>query len=229
MTAVLVASASSAAAAVVVHGLWPPGTIAGAALMPVLVALFDELLRHPAERLTHAVRERLAPRDPLRSAPAPSYRIYRVRPTFWRVLATGMTAFAIGATTLTAAELALHRSLGDREDRTTLLGGQRTQPRPPSPSTGWPQAPDVGQPTTAAPMPAGEPKQREAARRRRSSRAPERRRDPHRRRPPDTPASPIPPGATPAPPPAEAPPSTVPTPAPPPPSNDSSGTSPPSQ
>jgi hypothetical protein len=229
VTAVLVASASSAAAAVVVHGLWPAGTIAGAALMPVLVALFNELLRHPAERLTHAVRERLAPRDPLRSAPAPSYRIYRARPTVWRVLATGMTAFAIGATALTAAELALHRSLGDRDDRTTLLGGQRTQPRPPSPSTGWPPGSAGGQPTIAAPMPAGEPKQRDAARRRGSSRAPERRRDPHRRRPPDAPASPIPPSTTPAPAPAEAPASTVPTPAPRPPSSDSPGTSPPSQ
>lgn len=220
VTTVLVASASSAAAAVVVHALWAPGTIAGAPLTPVLVALFDALLRRPSERLARGVRERLRARQPVRSASAPpSYRIYRARPSVWRVLATGMTAFAIGATALTATELALQRSVGDHDDRTTLLGGSRTQPRLPSPSPGPPSA-SGGQPPTTAPMRAAKSNQREAARQRRSERAPERRHEPDGNQPakPTSPTTP-----------AEAPASTVPTPSPPPPSNDSSGAPPPSQ
>jgi hypothetical protein len=111
--ALLVAAVASAAAAVIVHTLWPPGTVAGAAVTPVLVTLFDELLSRPAEHLSRAARERIA---------------VRPRARWWRAVATGIAAFAIGATALTCAELALHRSVGDRHERTTLLGGPQTRP-----------------------------------------------------------------------------------------------------
>ena len=111
--ALLVAAVASAAAAVIVHTLWAPGTVAGAAVTPVLVTLFDELLWRPAEHLSRAARERIA---------------VRPRARWWRAVATGIAAFAIGATALTCAELALHRSVGDRNERTTLLGGPRTRP-----------------------------------------------------------------------------------------------------
>ena len=50
----VVASVSSAAAAVVVRELWAPGTIASAALTPSLIALFAELL-HRLEHLEENV------------------------------------------------------------------------------------------------------------------------------------------------------------------------------
>jgi hypothetical protein len=106
LIAILVAAASSAGAAVIVHMLWAPGTVAGAAVTPVLVAFLDELLRRPAEHLSRAARERMGA----------------------RVVATAIAAFAIGGTALTAAELAMHRAVGDRNERTTLLGGPRTRP-----------------------------------------------------------------------------------------------------
>src|SRR5438874_9295489 len=50
----VIASVSSAAAAVVVHQLWPPGTIPSAALTPVLVELFAAGLRRVNPRWLEA-------------------------------------------------------------------------------------------------------------------------------------------------------------------------------
>lgn len=45
----VIASVSSAAAAVIVHALWKPGTVIAAARTPILMSLFAEALRRPAE------------------------------------------------------------------------------------------------------------------------------------------------------------------------------------
>jgi hypothetical protein len=58
----LIVASTSSAAAVVVRELRAPGRIASAALTPLLIAVFGELLRRPAYRLTHAARERLKSR-----------------------------------------------------------------------------------------------------------------------------------------------------------------------
>jgi hypothetical protein len=117
----IVASTSSAAAAVVVRELWPPGTIASAAVTPLLVALFGELLHRPAYRLTHAARERL------KSWPGISWRtidqIARIPSRWQRVLLTAGAAFLIGSVALTGWELLGHHSLASARDRTTLWGG----------------------------------------------------------------------------------------------------------
>jgi hypothetical protein len=117
----IVASASSAAAAVVVRELWPPGTIASAAVTPLLIALFGELLHRPAYRLHHAVRERM------KSRPGISWRtidqIARIPSRWQRVLVTAGAAFVIGSVVLTGWELLVHHSLAGARDRTTLWGG----------------------------------------------------------------------------------------------------------
>jgi hypothetical protein len=117
----VVAAVSSAAAAVVVRELWAPGTIAGAALTPLLVALFGELLHRPAYRLSHAARQRLAS---LRNADVRlTDRVLRVPVRWQRVLGTTAAAFLIGSVALTGWELLIHHSLANGRDRTTLWGG----------------------------------------------------------------------------------------------------------
>jgi hypothetical protein len=147
--ALVVAALSSAAAAVVVHSVWAPGTIAGAAMMPVLVMLFSELLRHPAERLSRAARERQDAHLSIGSARSP-YRVYRMRPRWWRVLATGMAAFVLGGAALTAAELVLERSLADRGERTTLLGGAHVRRSTPSAAAAQAPGSTLRQPAATA-------------------------------------------------------------------------------
>jgi hypothetical protein len=101
-TTLVVGSVSSAAAAVVVHEVWRAGTLLGAAATPVLMALFAEALRRPAERL----------------------------PARWRLaVGTGLAAFVLGAAGLTAAEALLERSVADGHAGTTLFD---TRPQPPS-------------------------------------------------------------------------------------------------
>jgi hypothetical protein len=138
----VVASVSSAVAAVVVRELSAPGTIASAALTPLLVALFGELLHRPAHRLTHVARQRLAGRR--NAEPGLVERILR-RPLRWqRVLGTATAAFLIGSVALTGWELLINHSLANARDRTTLWGGPvRQQPtratsEPPHPTTSPP-------------------------------------------------------------------------------------------
>lgn len=129
----VVASVSSAAAAVVVRELWAPGTIASAALMPLLIALFGELLHRPSQRLIHVARQRLrAERNAERSHLA---RLLR-RPARWqRVLGTAIAAFVIGSVALTGWELLLHHSLASQAKQTTLWGGSVRRQSPPSTSS----------------------------------------------------------------------------------------------
>jgi hypothetical protein len=118
----LVAAASSAAAAVVVREVWAPGTIPSAALTPVLVALFEELLHHPMQRVGSAARQRVARRSGGSDA-AYLDRVFRARSRLWRALATGAAAFAVGGAVLTGAELVIDHSVAGRAGDTTLFGG----------------------------------------------------------------------------------------------------------
>jgi hypothetical protein len=123
----VVASVSSAVAAVVVRELSGPGTIASAALTPLLVALFGELLHRPAHRLTHVARQRLAGgRNPGLGF---IERILRTPARWQRVLGTATAAFLIAGVALTGWELLIHHSLANARARTTLWGGSvRRQP-----------------------------------------------------------------------------------------------------
>jgi hypothetical protein len=137
VTSLAIASASSAAAAVVVNALRAPGTIIGAALTPVLMTLFAEALRRPAQRVT------------VRGGDVNDATItVQRRSRRWRqAKLTGLAAFALGSIGLTAAELLLNGALGDRNARTTLLDGGAGR----SPSA----TPSARSPTATPPPPVG--------------------------------------------------------------------------
>jgi len=132
VTSLIVGSVSSAAAAVVVHALWEPGTIIGAAATPVLMSLFAEALRRPAERVT--VRTRAG------NAQHGKIDVQRPARRWWRAVLAGLAAFALGAVVLTVAEVVLDRAIADRDGGTTFFDGAT------------PSAPSLG-PAPASPTP----------------------------------------------------------------------------
>jgi len=137
----VIASAASAAAAIVTSRFWIRGTPIAAALTPVIVALVSELLHRPTEKIaqrltaeTDALPEAAGaePPPPIEeTTPSPArdpeirvYRRGRRRQIAWAVvLATGLLAFAIAAVALTVPELIAGGSLGKGDRRTTILGG----------------------------------------------------------------------------------------------------------
>ncbi len=123
VTTLIIASAASAAAAFVVSRVWGAGTLIGAAVTPVIVAIVTELLRKPATKLPEIVASgngrataKTLPGDVPASIPGPDeaplveqvpveppMRVYRARPEprlgprEWRLVAlTGLAAFVIG-------------------------------------------------------------------------------------------------------------------------------------
>ena len=136
LTDLVIASVSSAAAAVIVHALWKPGTVIAAALTPILMSLFAEALRRPAE----LVRVRT---DSGASGRA-TVEVHRSRGRWGRAVVIGLAAFGLGAAGLTAAELVLNRAFGERARDTTLFDGERR----PAPA----RTPDSASPT-AEPTP----------------------------------------------------------------------------
>jgi hypothetical protein len=165
LTTLIVAAIASAGTALVIRAVWGPGTIFGAAMSPVLVALISEGLRKPQQhvaRVAPTLRERTMPGgtsgtpgadpqpepeyeppDPDARTPGldaeepptrsedpfglreperrlPGAELLRRR---WKLaVATGLLAFAIAATVLTAAELAAGGSAAG-DGRTTVFGG----------------------------------------------------------------------------------------------------------
>jgi hypothetical protein len=134
LISLIVGSVSSAAAAVVVNEIWRPGTILGAAATPVLMALFAEALRRPAERVTlpaARISERGAPLSHPsmpHDLPVETVRIHRSRPRWRAAVLTGLMAFLLGAAGLTASELLLHHSVAGGGHRTTLLDSRPQHP-----------------------------------------------------------------------------------------------------
>ncbi len=171
----VIASASSVVAAIVVSRIWGPGTIIGAAATPVIVTFVGELLKKPAEKITVVrvsptgtqVHERAAPPPPGSGRAGPSspsapdmaersMHRSRRRPLVI-ALATGLVAFVIGAVVLTSSELLLgDASVASGDRRTTLGGGgtkksarkEKQEPATPATST------QVKTKTTTVPAPA---------------------------------------------------------------------------
>jgi hypothetical protein len=120
----VIASASSLVAALVVHEFWQGGAILGAAVTPVIVALVSEALRKPAEVIsTRSGRTREQPAvnpPPVVTPREDKYGIWEEQRPRRRLhvklaLATGVVAFAIAAFFLTGAELVIGgASEGDR-------------------------------------------------------------------------------------------------------------------
>jgi hypothetical protein len=136
----VIASASSLAAAIVVHEVWRGGAIIGAAITPVIVGIVGEALRRPVDRLT-SVREggRKLPADRAHDVPPPSrergddpFGLWeddrrRSRGRTWLVLGlvTGVIGFAIAAFFLTGSELVFGGSVAGPR-KTTIFGGGST-------------------------------------------------------------------------------------------------------
>jgi hypothetical protein len=153
VTTLLVASASSLAAALVVSKVWGGGTLIGAAVTPVIVALVSEGLHRPAKAVTSVREQRAARYDPVaegrrglregdldtarapRGSEDPQRTVHRAgpRPAQSRrrlalAVVTGLAAFALAGIALTGSELVLGRSAVTASDkRTTFLGGESKQ------------------------------------------------------------------------------------------------------
>jgi hypothetical protein len=158
----VIASVASASAALVVSQLWIAGTWIAAALTPVLVALFSELLHRPTQRISRGLtsdRPALAESSPEpRESDAP-IRIYRAGSTeparprstaaartrrrkiaYGTVFTTAAIALAIAVAALTIPELVAGQSVGRNNGRTTFFGGggkkkTKEQQTPTSPTT----------------------------------------------------------------------------------------------
>lgn len=151
VTTLAIASASSLVAALVVSRLWGAGTLAGAAVTPVVVTLVAEALHRPRRAIQTVRQTRVGDRyDPLAEgragvregdlatarAPAPPPRtVHRVtvrrpgRRAVVAALVTGIAAFAIAALVLTSGELVFGGSASSGGGRTTLFGGSRSSER----------------------------------------------------------------------------------------------------
>jgi hypothetical protein len=155
VTTLMIASASSLAAAVLVSKIWGPGTLIGAGATPVIVALVSEALKRPA-RVIDTVREtRTARFDPVAegrrglregdleaarpvmpAAAAAQRRVHTAsarpgllrlpRPRVLAAVATGIVAFVLAGVLLTSSELVLGKSVVSSAKRTTYIPVSRS-------------------------------------------------------------------------------------------------------
>lgn len=156
----LPAAVGSAAATAILSRVGLLGTVLGAALVPVIIALVRELGRRPVIRLSEARRGRSAVRPdgaprPARPAPPGPRRLASgLRHVRWRVvLATAAAAFALTVAAFTVADLLAGDSVVSGRDRTFFGGGGGSSPavEPPAGAT----APTTTAPTRTAPAEAG--------------------------------------------------------------------------
>ncbi len=139
LVTLVIASASSVVAAIVVSRIWGPGTLIGAAVTPVIVTLVSEALKKPAEVITvvrpasDRARQRAQPRrrevapddlqagDTVVATPPPAARTRR--PALVAAVLAGLLAFAIGAFVLTSTELVFGDAASGGGSTTYFSGG----------------------------------------------------------------------------------------------------------
>jgi cytoskeletal protein RodZ len=186
MRTLAIASAASAAAALVTSQFWIRGTPLAAALTPIIVTLVSELLHRPTEKIaqrltteTDALPEAAGavpppPSEETAPRPAPDTAVKvhrsesarRKRRIAWAtVLGTGLLAFGIAAAALTIPEAIGGRSLVDSDRRTTLGGAEKQQaetaPATEVPTEATTETETVTE-TTTAPAPTPKPSPRSA-------------------------------------------------------------------
>jgi hypothetical protein len=130
------ASLGSAAATFLIARFGLGGTLVGAALSPVIVALVAEAVRRPAE----GIRSRAGAVRPRSGAARAGRTVYRAerrprlgfdRVSWRRVLLTGVAAFALVVTAVTVADLGLGNSVASDRD-TTFFRRAETDPKSPA-------------------------------------------------------------------------------------------------
>jgi hypothetical protein len=142
-----ITAVASAAAAYVTSEVWAPGTLASAAITPVLVALIKEALAKPAVVVTRAVPVRgvvrsstpgdapPAPPAPIDERVAQHGEIQGSSKSFGRrawqtAIVTGLLGFLVAAVIITVPELVSGKSVTGGGGKTTLLGGDRNPSTP---------------------------------------------------------------------------------------------------
>lgn len=150
----VITAVASACAAYVTSELWAPGTLASAAITPVIVALVKEALAKPADVVTRAVPVRGVVRSATRSnepydpiqpfepgdvrvpqqGEIPGRSVAAPRRAWKVAVATGLLGFLVAAVIITVPEFVAGSSAGgDRQ--TTFFGGKKSASPDPSSTT----------------------------------------------------------------------------------------------
>lgn len=151
----VITAAASACAAYVTSEIWAPGTLASAAITPVIVALVKEGLAKPADVVTRAVPVRGVvrstsrsdgPYDPVQPFEPEDERIAqhgeipgssRAFPRHaWKVaIITGLLGFVIAAVIITVPEFVAGKAASGGDRQTTFFGGEKKSDTPSSTTT----------------------------------------------------------------------------------------------
>jgi hypothetical protein len=150
VTTLAIASASSVAAAYIIHTFWTGGVILGAGITPVIVAIVSESLKKPTQRFT-AIREerrtrsQLSRRTPADVPVAPPPELERPDPFgIWQdehehrfhkvggrrlrlAIVTGLLAFAVAVLVVTSADLVFGGGGGGGDRLKIVPGTQERQ------------------------------------------------------------------------------------------------------
>lgn len=159
----VITAVASASAAYVTSEIWAPGTLASAAITPVIVALVKEALAKPADVVTRAVPVRGVvrsagradePYDPIQPLPPPEeLRVpqageipgsSRAVPRHaWKVaIATGLLGFLVAAVIITVPEFVAGKAATGGDRQTTFFGGKKSSSSSGSPTTTTTTTPD---------------------------------------------------------------------------------------
>ncbi len=171
VTTLIITAVASLTAAYLTSEIWAPGTLASAAITPVIVALVKEALFKPAEVVTRAVPVRgvvrsAPPRDEPYDPVAPfepgDERVAQQgeiqgssRPVArhaWKLaVATGLLGFLVAAVIITVPEIVAGGSATGGDRQTTFFGGKKSSPADPSSTTTTPAATEPAAPTVSVP------------------------------------------------------------------------------
>jgi hypothetical protein len=151
----VITAVASACAAYVTSEVWAPGTLASAALTPVIVALLKEALAKPADVVTRAVPVRGVvrsagrpdePYDPVQPFSPEDARVaqhgeipgssHLTPRRAWKVaVVTGLLGFLVAAVIITVPEFVAGGSASGGDRQTTFFGGQKKSSRESTTST----------------------------------------------------------------------------------------------
>lgn len=153
LSTLVITAVASACAAYVTSVVWAPGTLASAALTPVIVALVKEALARPAQAVTRAVPVRgvvrsarederagpVQPFEPVDERVAQQGQVVGPSGGFSRrawqtAIITGLLGFLVAAVIITVPEFVAGKSASG-SGQTTLFGGQKRSSTPATDTT----------------------------------------------------------------------------------------------